>query len=645
MSIKGKYINIIGGSKTIDLHSVIMTVDYESYGDDQIAYIKHKYEMFEMANDESIYEIKNGKNLINICTEWYGRYVYDDVYVGRVLLYNEYIKIFDFLIKKGVDINNVDNNGYSPLSRAIERADYAPELPGYLIENGAEANISLHKVFCYPFLFNIKQIYKLFEMADDESMFETINEENLINSCIRAYSHYVGKDEDEDKHNEYIKIFDFLLKKGVDINNAHLGGNTPLAEAIRLEYKKLCEYLIKNGAKINLHTVDMSSGTPDAPFGTVDTTKNIYKLFKIFKMADDESILEIKNGDNLINVCVKKYVNYFGYNESHQENEHNEYIKILDYLLKKGVDINNVGDDGNSPFIIAILNKSKRLVEYLIKKGAKIENKTTLFSKFVENGEYDSAKMMVDFGIIEVGTDVKYEYLNNSLIDCLARKKNGNFSYADFLISLGADINYKDEKNMSILMYASVKCYYDVVNYLIKHNVNINAVNDNGETALMYATIRPCRIVELLLKNGADPNIKTVGGQTALLWLAHDSTKMYMYFTTVKKYFDLLIKYNADIEVRDNNGKDILYYAVGGVFMRIIINNDYYQETQLIKYIIELKIKNNYDLDIKSALEYAKEKQLDKVVDILIKVAHKESLIKMYNSINDCKKLFELLDI
>jgi uncharacterized protein len=49
--------------------------------------------------------------------------------------------------------------------------------------------------------------------------------------------------------------------------------------------------------------------------------------------------------------------------------------------------------------------------------------------------------------------------------------------------------------------------------------VRINSTSDNGTTALMMATRgNHPEAVKVLLKNGADPNIRNEGGGTALQW-------------------------------------------------------------------------------------------------------------------------------
>lgn len=108
---------------------------------------------------------------------------------------------------------------------------------------------------------------------------------------------------------------------------------------------------------------------------------------------------------------------------------------------------------------------------------------------------------------------------------------------------------------------------------IIDKGANMNAKDNYGNTALHIASgcqlIKykkilpyPCtnpgithknRIIEILLKNKANPNIKNNNGHTPL------------HIATILNYVDgvrLLLKYDADISLVSNEGKTALQYAV-----------------------------------------------------------------------------------
>ena len=86
----------------------------------------------------------------------------------------------------------------------------------------------------------------------------------------------------------------------------------------------------------------------------------------------------------------------------------------------------------------------------------------------------------------------------------------------------------------------------------IKNGCDINATDDNNNTALMSAICFKPEVVELLLDSGANVNMKNYLGWTALM-MASD----YGYKEVVK----LLIDNNADISKKNSAGKTALTLA------------------------------------------------------------------------------------
>ena len=93
---------------------------------------------------------------------------------------------------------------------------------------------------------------------------------------------------------------------------------------------------------------------------------------------------------------------------------------------------------------------------------------------------------------------------------------NDRISMIEFLLEKGVDVNQKDLSGNSALMGACFKGFIETVKILIKHNVTIDSQNFTGSTALIYsAMFKQKAIYDLLLKSGANPNIKDKKGNSA----------------------------------------------------------------------------------------------------------------------------------
>jgi ankyrin repeat protein len=85
----------------------------------------------------------------------------------------------------------------------------------------------------------------------------------------------------------------------------------------------------------------------------------------------------------------------------------------------------------------------------------------------------------------------------------------GNLSNVQKALSDGADINEKNNNDMTALMAAAKNGHIYVVKLLMEKKADVNAVSSpDGKTALFYALERGrIKIAELLLKTGASVNL------------------------------------------------------------------------------------------------------------------------------------------
>ncbi|KAK6008949.1 ankyrin repeat protein [Ostertagia ostertagi] len=76
----------------------------------------------------------------------------------------------------------------------------------------------------------------------------------------------------------------------------------------------------------------------------------------------------------------------------------------------------------------------------------------------------------------------------------------------------------RDPRGRTALHLASWRGHYQCVEYLIEKGVELEAADENGATALMYAVkeASSVHIVEYLLHNGADVSKKDRNNNTAL---------------------------------------------------------------------------------------------------------------------------------
>lgn len=169
----------------------------------------------------------------------------------------------------------------------------------------------------------------------------------------------------------------------------------------------------------------------------------------------------------------------------------------------------------------------------------------------------------------------------------------GYDSIVKLLIENGADVNIKDSGGWFPIFYASSTgkrinfpleicflkwCYLknrkislihlgqlSVLELLIQNGADLNVRNKHGQTALHISTKYYLKkVVELLIQNGANPNLKQTEGYAPI----HDAAS-YPIGSNGADILNILIEYGADINIQSNRGQTpllITTYNVGMAF-------------------------------------------------------------------------------
>ena len=115
-----------------------------------------------------------------------------------------------------------------------------------------------------------------------------------------------------------------------------------------------------------------------------------------------------------------------------------------------------------------------------------------------------------DTGSITKQNNIDIDKANNIII------KSYDKDVIEFCIDCGADINYKDEDNVTVLYNACKRSDVELVRYLLQQpGINVNGY---GDKIPLLKTMNQ-QIIEMLIKAGADINIKDSNNVTLLYQL------------------------------------------------------------------------------------------------------------------------------
>lgn len=406
------------------------------------------------------------------------------------------------LLERGAHVDAMDKGGNTPLHHASGTNELESlERMELLISCGADVNCRdndgdtpLH----ISSLFNYTDRVDLLIAKGSDASARSNDNNQPIHLAVggpryRWESFDPGKSISDD-------VIDLLLKNGADINAPGFHQRTPLHMAIR--NPMLLQYLLEKGA--DLEAEDDEKMTPllhacvtNPPAQTFDILlKNGADIHRVdivgrnalelalYSGTEQGAEILLKNGFPTAKSRIS--TNDF---ELHRA-ARGGYVTLLSLLLQQeNVDIEQKNGRGKSPLACAIFAEQSECVELLLNHGADP----------CSSGPCACPKVHFD-----------------PLVIVAARE-----STADILLCLikhGADANIRNHHNNTALMIAAEIGNRGCLEALLDiTGIDVDAVDDDGDTALICAAIRGhFEITRLLLgRKDVDREIKNKKGQTA----------------------------------------------------------------------------------------------------------------------------------
>jgi ankyrin repeat protein len=198
-------------------------------------------------------------------------------------------------------------------------------------------------------------------------------------------------------------------------------------------------------------------------------------------------------------------------------------IDTFKKTIENGYNIDCQDKEGYTALHYAVINNKVDIAEYLLKKrcDVNIKNSYGLLPLYyaLENDNLQIIKMLISYGSKTIFGNW---FLSNNRSALYYAKSLSALSY---LHKAGLDINYGCNKTETALHSAVKQHNFEMVNYLIKNGAIIDCKWGNEVTPLRnICTIdvvkgkekERLRIIELLIKNGANVNNKNHSGYSIL---------------------------------------------------------------------------------------------------------------------------------
>lgn len=240
-------------------------------------------------------------------------------------------------------------------------------------------------------------------------------------------------------------------------------------------------------------------------------------------------------------------------------------LPISQYLIKKGLGLNQIDQKGETPIFLA---KSAEIIKLFVNNGANINiknkfGKTPIFKYTIQNN-YDLLE-----AAIKNGADVNVLDLNKKSPLMYATK----LKIQKILLDNAASPNLKYPDGNSIIHKAIIDNNDEYVKLLLDYKPNLSVKDTRGYRPLFY--VKNPEIRELLLQKGANPNEDFYLQYSLLLndntafeqFLRYGSNpdkiapngRTPIFFANTTKQIDLLADYQADLNFQDKKGNTALH--------------------------------------------------------------------------------------
>jgi len=368
--------------------------------------------------------------------------------------YKDNLEMMKYLVDRGAKTDIIDSHGYSVFNFAATTGQQNIELYDFLIENGAKPTEEINHNGANAILL-IAPFVSDFRVID---YFESLGlDKNSKDEHGNGSFNYAAKGGN-------ISFLEALIEKDYDYKTLNkFGGNAfMMASQGRRGHTnslKVYQFLDNIGLESNIVGKDGKS-----PLHNIAYRNSDVETIKFFlNQGMDVNLQDINGNTPFINAS------------------RSNSIAVVKLLRPFVTDINRQNQEGQSALTLAFRNNSVEVVNYLLENGA-------------------------DINIIDKkGNSLPY-YLLNSF-------NNKDQFEAKLKILKGNSISLRDtQQNGNTLLHEAILMgNKNLVERVLPFRININAKNDEGNTALHLAAMKAKNedILRLLITNGADKSIKT----------------------------------------------------------------------------------------------------------------------------------------
>lgn len=467
-----------------------------------------------------------------------------------------------FLMENGADIWKEYENGITPFKTVVGLAAEQPEMLEMFENKLQDINETGY---------NGETLLMMFAAAGDFENFQRV---------VNKGGNIWQKDNDGRTVLMYAaeggnrRVMDYLIFKGDNLAARDKSGRNVLTFAARAGKADAVKYLADKGA-------DISAEDDNGKAAIMYAAEKGYGAIVEMLVNMGESAARADKDERTVLMYAAKGGN----------------MAVAETLLMKGVDVNAVDKNRKPVLSYAVEGGNAEIVQRLIKQGANpyaVDGRGyTAMMYALEAGREDLFTLVQLFD----GQTLTKAKENGKTLGMMA-VEGGNIDLIKLVLKeYRTTINVQDNNGVTFLMLLAGEGRPDALRDAFEKGGDVQIVDHNGKTALMYAAERNVgvNVVSVLKKIQQSGerwvNYADKAGRTALMYAVG-------YLNNQPFKAHTLLVNGADAARADNDGKTALMYAVGNPFSRV--------DARGITEILERgRNVNAKDKDGKTALMYA----------------------------------------
>ena len=442
---------------------------------------------------------------------------------------NGHTQVVELLLKENADVNIQNVEGLTALMAA--NLNGHTQVVELLLKENADVNIQNVEGLTALMVASLNGHTQVVELLLKENADVNIQNVEGLTALMAA------------SHNGHTQVVELLLKENADVNIQNVEGLTALMVASLNGHTQVVELLLKENADVNIQNVE---GLTVLMLASLIGHTQIVEL-----LLKENASVNIQKEDGWTALMLASL------------NGHTEVIKLL---LIEHADINIQSKKGETALIVAIENKHSEVVEYLLQSKANphivmcikgIEITALLLAALT--GNRDIVKVLLDKSELTTdeiektvvllcygGHPTLITFLSNKLPHLTndQRELLDSCVKGDLATVIMKTIDNPDTplvRDVTPLMVASSCGHVDIVDALIQTGADVNKQENHYRLTPLFLAVtggQPTSIVEMLLENGANPNIIAAMNETPLD-VANDNKD--------EAIIELLIKYGGQI--------------------------------------------------------------------------------------------------